>query len=206
MKRLLYTISWVIRYIYNPFLIEKIKRSVYLMKWYCYIPQFKAVGKNTYVGKNLRVRGAKYISIGNNFQAGKDLLLEAWDEYRGDKFIPEIVIGENVNFTDYIHISCIKKIEISDGVLLGQHVFITDNYHGNTAKYEREIRPIDRKLSSKGEVKIGKNVWIGQSVAVLAGVTIGDGAIIGANAVVTKDIPAYTVAVGIPARVIKKIL
>ena len=63
--------------------------------------------------------------------------------------------------------------------------------------------PTKRKLYSKGEVKIGKNVWIGDKVTILPGVVIGDGAIIGANAVVSKDIPQYTIAVGNPIKIIE---
>jgi tetrahydrodipicolinate N-succinyltransferase len=57
---------------------------------------------------------------------------------------------------------------------------------------------------SKGEVVIGNAVWIGDSVIILPGVTVGNGAVIGAGSVVTKPIPAYAVAVGNPARVIRK--
>lgn len=58
-------------------------------------------------------------------------------------------------------------------------------------------------IYSKGAIVIGDNVWIGEKAAILAGVTIGEGAIIGANAVVTKNIPPYSIAAGIPARIIK---
>ena len=54
-------------------------------------------------------------------------------------------------------------------------------------------------------IKIGKNVWIGSNAAVLPGVTIGDNAVIGAGAVVTKDVPANRIAAGVPAKVIKRI-
>lgn len=81
---------------------------------------------------------------------------------------------------------------------------ITDHYHGNTKKLHEisAIMPNMRPLTSKGPVYIGENVWIGDGVVVLPNVTIGTGAIIGANSVVTRDIPAYSVAVGVPAKVI----
>ena len=63
--------------------------------------------------------------------------------------------------------------------------------------------PKDRTIYSS-PVIIKKNVWLGEHVSVLMGVTIGEGSIIGANSVVSKDIPAYTIAVGVPAKVIKK--
>jgi acetyltransferase-like isoleucine patch superfamily enzyme len=64
--------------------------------------------------------------------------------------------------------------------------------------------PIKRSLFSKGPVIIGDNVWIGDKATILPGVSIGNGAVIAANAVVTKDVPAYSVAAGNPARIIKQ--
>lgn len=81
---------------------------------------------------------------------------------------------------------------------------ITDNSHGNTDIDNLKLKPIDRKIFSKGPVIIGNNVWIGDKATILPNVTIGDGAVIAANAVVTKDVPAYCVAAGNPAKIIKK--
>ena len=65
--------------------------------------------------------------------------------------------------------------------------------------------PVEREIYSKGAVRIGNNVWIGDKATILPGVTIGDGVIIGANSVVTKNIPDYCVVGGNPAKVIKSI-
>ena len=92
---------------------------------------------------------------------------------------------------------------IGNGVLTGRFVLITDNAHGGTAKEELVIAPASRTIVSKGEVVIGNNVWLGDKVTILPGIHIGDGAVIGANSVVTKNIPAYAVACGNPARIIK---
>lgn len=67
------------------------------------------------------------------------------------------------------------------------------------------FRPLSRLQYSKGEVAIGRNVWIGDKVTVLPGVHIGDGAIIGAGSVVTGDVPAYAVVAGNPARIIRNL-
>ena len=66
------------------------------------------------------------------------------------------------------------------------------------------FRTVERDLHSKGAVVIGKNVWIGDKVSILSGVTIGDNAVIGANSVVTKSVPEGCIVAGVPARVIKK--
>ena len=82
---------------------------------------------------------------------------------------------------------------------------ILDHSHGNNSIEESMIHPAKKDLYSKGAIKIGRRVLIGENDVVLPGVTICDGAVIGANAVVTHDIPAYSVAAGVPAKVIKTI-
>lgn len=65
--------------------------------------------------------------------------------------------------------------------------------------------PVNRRLHSKGDITIGNSVWIGDKATILPAVTIGDGAVIAANTEVTKDVPAYSVVVGNPAKVIKQV-
>ena len=67
------------------------------------------------------------------------------------------------------------------------------------------MSPIKRDIVSKGAVIIGKNVWVGDKVSIMPNVRIGDGAIIAANSVVTKDVPPYSIVGGNPAKVIKEI-
>ena len=120
------------------------------------------------------------------------------------KMNPELTIGEKCNFGAYNHITCTNKISIGNGVLTGKWVTITDNSHGDTNLESLQIRPARRPIFSKGPVTIGNNVWIGDKATILPGVTIGDGAVVAANAVVTKDVPAYSVVAGNPARIIKQ--
>ena len=149
--------------------------------------------------------GTKYFNIGNNSSFGKFSVITAWDKYEGELFNPEVYIGQNCNFGDYLHLTCINKIAIGEGVLTGRWVTITDNGHGETDFDNLSIQPVKRKLYSKGPVIIGNNVWIGDKATILPGVTIGDGAVIAANSVVTKDIPPFSVAAGNPAHIIKTI-
>ena len=110
----------------------------------------------------------------------------------------QIYFGERV----FVNFNCVildcARVEIGDGTLLGPNVQIYTATH-----------PIDPDARAAGKefaapVQIGKNVWIGGGAISLPGVKIGEGAVIGAGAVVTKDIPAYTVAVGNPAKSIRK--
>lgn len=164
--------------------------------------KIKNIGKNVSLGENAYVIGKKYIHIGDNFSAFANLRMEAIDEYRNFRYQPILEIGNSVSFGNGCHIGCINKITISDGVLLGSYVLIEDHSHGQT-DYVSNQKPVDRELVSKGPIHIGKNVWICDGVCVLPGVTIGENSIIGANAVVTKDIPANCVAAGNPAKVVR---
>ena len=87
--------------------------------------------------------------------------------------------------------------------MTGRWVTITDNGHGKTDFDNLKIQPDKRKLYTKGPVVIGNNVWMGDKVTILPGVTIGNGSVIAANSVVTKDIPSFSVAAGNPAKIIK---
>lgn len=151
------------------------------------------------------LRGCHYFKIGRNTSFGRFAVLTCWNEYEGDNFNPSIVIGDDCNFGDYIHLTCIDIIKIGNGCLTGRWVTISDNNHGTSSPEDLKIPPIKRKLHSKGPVTIGHNVWIGDKATILGGVSIGDGAIIAANSVITKDIPPYSVAAGNPAKIIKQI-
>ncbi len=149
------------------------------------------------------IRGTQYFNIGECTCFGKFAVITAWDSYENDKFSPQVKIGANCSFGDYLHLTCINKITIGSGVLTGRWVTITDNGHGKTDLTLLKELPIHRKLYSKGPVTIGDKVWIGDKATILPGVTIGQGSVIAANSVVTKDIPPYSIAAGNPAKIIK---
>lgn len=114
-------------------------------------------------------------------------------------------MGDNCIIGDYVHIVANHKVHIGNNVLMASRVFITDTNHGNY-KGNSQSRPTEAPNSRKlfySPVKIGDNVWIGENVSILPGVEIGNGCIIGANSVVTKNIPQNCIAVGNSAKVIK---
>ena len=89
------------------------------------------------------------------------------------------------------------RIDIGDDVLLAPEVFITASDYRRRPGVPMEVQPKDER-----DVRIGSDVWLGVRVVVVAGVTIGDGCVVGAGAVVTRSLPAGSVAAGVPARVV----
>lgn len=122
----------------------------------------------------------------------------------GNSYSPSITIGHNVCFNYRCHVGAINKIIIGNNVLIGSQVLITDHSHGELTKEELLISPAKRKLYSKGPVIIGDDVWIGEGACILPNVTIGHNSVIGANSVVTHDIPPFSIVGGNPARIIRK--
>lgn len=196
----------ILGFFLKPNLIEKWMNLKNRIMWNAYQPTLKKCGKNVAVQWPFQIHGGQYISIGDNFIAAKHLTLMAFDSYRktNKQYRPSIEIGNNVTITEFCQISCIDYIKIGNGALFGRNVFISDNNHGFGNCTDENIPPVERELISKGPVIIGNNVWIGRNVTIMSGVTVGDGAVIGANAVVTHDVPSYSIAVGCPAKVIKR--
>lgn len=153
-----------------------------------------SLGKMVYIasGAQLIARGPEEIDVGDNSFV-----------HRGSLLLPyggKIKIGKNVGVNAYCIIYGAEGgTEIGDDVLIGAFTMIISSNHN----FSRTDIPINQQgLSSKG-IKIGNDVWIGARVTILDGVEIGQGAVIGAGSLVSESIPAYSVAVGSPARVIR---
>ena len=185
---------------YNTFL--SIYRIIYSSWISC---EFKFFGKNSRILTMRSLVGGEFISIGDNTIIGTQAVITAWGTHGVYKFCPTINIGKNVSIGNDCHITSINNIYIGDNVLMGMKVTITDNSHGTNKFEELTIAPVDRKLYSSGPIIIEDGVWIGDKVTILPNTRIGKNSIIGANAVVTEDIPSNSIAVGIPAKVIKTI-
>lgn len=186
-------VNYLFSFIKNDFISEWNKKKL------------NTCGKGSIIGKNFDITGGECISIGENTTIKDNSSITAWSIYLEQRFSPRITIGDNCGIGERAHITAIESITIGNGVLLGKNVLITDNGHGNNSLAQQSIIPSMRELISKGPVVIEDNVWIGQNSCVLPGVTIGQGAIIAANSVVTKNVEVNTIVAGNPARVIKKI-
>lgn len=113
----------------------------------------------------------------------------------------ELEIGNNVQINDNVHIACAESIKIGHNTLIASKVYLTDHDHDFTFS---ELEPIEWPLRSKPLI-IGNNCWIGESVSILKGVSIGSGCVVGANSVVTKSFPNNVIVAGNPAKIIRSI-
>lgn len=142
-----------------------------------------------------------YIHIGSDTMIGPDCTLSA-GMVPGQKCIsdPVVSIGDRCLIGKGSGIVGHFSIVIGDDVWTGHHVYVTDQNHG----YEDVSRPISRQSMPERAVRIGNGSWLGYGTVVLPGADIGEHVVIGANSVVTGSIPSYSVAVGVPARVIRR--
>lgn len=151
--------------------------------------------------KKCTIIGAQFISVGKNTRIGEDSKLIAVNHHFQQKLVPCLVIGEHVRATSNLQIMFAGTIIIENHVLLGPDCFIIDHNHGINPDLPGGYSP--QPLSVKN-IRIKEGCWLGNRVTVLPGVTIGEHCVIGAGSIVTHDIPAFCMAVGNPARVIKK--
>lgn len=156
-------------------------------------------------GKNLLLKRCCHINalsnngivIGDNFSLGEYAIIECTGVL---KTIGEsLEIGNNVGVNHYCYIAVRGSIKIGDNVIFGPRVSVFSENHNTT---EIDI-PIKDQGETRMDTTIGNDVWIGANSVILAGVTIGDGAIIAAGAVVREDVPSYAIAGGVPAKVLK---
>jgi lipopolysaccharide O-acetyltransferase len=148
------------------------------------------------------IRNKKHINWGSKLTTGYNCRIET---YNCNSLEKVLIFGNNIQINDFVHIAASENVRIGNNVLIASKVFITDISHGayNGDQQDSPFSiPSDRKLITK-PVHIDDNVWVGESVNIMPGVKIGYGSIIGAGSVVTKDIPPFSIAVGIPAEVIK---
>jgi acetyltransferase-like isoleucine patch superfamily enzyme len=150
------------------------------------------------------LRGKPRMQFGAGFTTGPHCRFETFGTKADEA--KKLIVGNDCKFGEYVHLFAAEKIVIGDACLLASKVFISDCSHGRysgSSPHDTPFTPPNDRPLVAAPVTIGKNVWIGENACILMGVTIGDGAIIGANSVVTKDVSAASIVAGAPARLIK---
>lgn len=177
---------------------EKLLRLFRSLFW---SKKFGAIGKNFSLGKKVTFNHPHCIFIGDNVRIGNYSYFLPCVKYEGVKYSPKIVVGDGCCIGIRNSFACINKIEIKNNVLFAGYVHVTDHSHG----YEDVNIPIKKqRLISKGPVIIEDDCWLGFSCEILSGVHIGRHSIVAARAVVTKDVPPYSIVAGNPAKVVKQ--
>ncbi len=146
------------------------------------------------------IREEGTIDFGKNFSSNAGLII---DVYGKDS---KLIIGNNVTVNYNLHVGVCNEVKIGNNVLIASGVYISDHDHGSYGGKEHTsplIPPNERKLNISS-VEIGDDCWIGERVSILPGVKIGKGVILGTGTVVKSDLPDYVIAVGTPARIVKK--
>lgn len=151
------------------------------------------VGTRIYEGAKIYSAPEARVFIGKNCALQQGTVLAASGK-------GQLVIGDNVYLGEYTIISSRGRIEIGANAIIASHTFIVDFDH----VFKDPARLIEDQGYEIRPVVIGKDVWIGAGCKILKGVEIGEGSVIGAGSVVTKNIPPFSVCVGVPARVIRK--
>ena len=173
--------------------------KLFLGRFYCMFYRVKYC-PNIYIGIGSKLIGGARIHLSHNVKIMPQAMLVS---LRGGI----IEIGENTEISMYSRVASMGYVKIGNHVLTGPHVFIADYNH----EYQNPMKPVmyhgnrfTPRNDGQPNLLIDDGTWIGTNVVIVGNVHIGKNCVIGANSVVTKDIPDYSVAAGIPAKVIKR--
>ena len=164
-----------------------------------YTAAMKHFGKGSAIRRPLIVQGPEWISIGERTFIRDFARLEAIRAPGAPE--PVLSIGSDVLAEEDLHVTCTRSVVIEDQVLISARAYISDTSHALPSGDGNVVTTV-----IPGEaVRIGSGTMIGIGVSVLPGVSIGRHCVIGANSVVTDDIPPFSIAAGVPAKVIRQI-
>ena len=169
------------------------------IKWVYYSFRFGNFGKGSSIDGKVWLTNPANIYIGKSCQIGPYCRIETFPNYMNKRTEPKLIIGDNCSIQHAVHIYCTTNIELRKGCLIASGCMITDENHGTDPEGDHYL---NQPLISKPTI-LKEDVWLGENVCILSGSTIGKRSIIGANSVVTGNIPDYCSAAGNPAKVIK---
>lgn len=178
-----------------------VNRIHFLFRWKYMNRQFGHTDGIIRIGSNVTFQNPDCLFFGKNIKIGNGTFFLPCKEYAGLKYEPSIIIHDGCAIGKGNSFASIDRIEIGKNVLFAGYVHLTDHSHG----YEDINKPIKKqKLISKGPIVIEDDCWLGFQSEILSGVHIGKHSIVAARAVVTKDVPPYSIVAGNPAKVVKQ--
>lgn len=149
-----------------------------------------------------RIDGAPYVHVGDDVIVQPHSWIAAVTSYGEQRWQPEVRIGHHCRIGRHAVITAIERVELGDGCLLSEQVFISDHAHG---AQPGPVSPGRQPLVPRGAVVLGRHCFIGIRACIMGGVTLGDYCVVGANAVVTHSFPAGSVLAGAPARLVRSL-
>jgi lipopolysaccharide O-acetyltransferase len=159
---------------------------------------FESFGARSVLEPPIRLRGEERISVGDDVCVGPGSLLQTLE---GPGYAGRLEIGAGTSIAGSCVLSAAASVRLGRKVLLARNVYVSDHIHN----YDDLTRAVlDQGIGRLEPVVIEDGAWLGQGVVVCPGVTIGRGAVVGANAVVLDDVPAHSLAVGVPATVVRR--
>ena len=162
--------------------------------------RLNALGSRSVLGRSLQVNNPRVVAIGSRITISNQFILA--DLCPGMKEVPKIIIGDGCIILYRFQCNAAQSVRIGQNVLIASNVLITDSDH----VIEPGGVPVTKNCKFiTRPVLIEDNCWLGQNAVILKGVTIGHDSIVGANSVVTHDVPPCSVVAGNPARIIKKL-
>ncbi|MDP1740195.1 DapH/DapD/GlmU-related protein [Polaromonas sp.] len=184
------------------FLFERVRfeRLLAIPYGWLYRMLFQRMGVGTFVSPFIQSVGLDRVSLGDRSRISRNTRLLALKAYGSQVFDPQIDIGDNVSIGFGCTLSCINRIEISHDVTIGDNVYIADSHHD----YRDTNLGILQQPLLPGKVSIGRGAWVGYGAFVAGNVSLGDHSVVGANSVVTRSVPAYTVVAGVPAKPVRR--
>ena len=177
------------------------------------LPRFATAPTGLVIQPPFEIRHPERIFLGSDVKLGPGSVLRPITRYPGSwlrhpdgdqatqKFEPALCIGDRVTATASLQVTVFDRVDIEDDVMFAANVFVADGTH---AADRGDVPYKFQGIARTAPVRIGRGAWIGQNVVISPGVTIGPLAIVGANAVVTRDVPEGCVAVGAPARIVRR--
>lgn len=163
--------------------------------------EFGSIDATSHLAYPLKIDGSQHIHVGARAQIGRGTWIYAVTSYHDHVFDPQIHIGEDVHIGSDCHIVATKKITIGKKAHLAGRVYLSDNMHD----YRDVSRSVaEGRLLSCGEISIGEGCSIEENVCIAGDITIGENCVISSGSVVTGNLPPFSVAGGIPARIIRR--
>jgi|SRR5688572_21733419 acetyltransferase-like isoleucine patch superfamily enzyme len=170
-------------------------RSGRLARRLYYRGRFAACGRQVSIGQDPEIACPEGISLGDRIYIDRGVVLRACGN-------ASIRIGDDVTVNGNVRLIADRggRIEIGSQVMIGPNVVLRPTDHG----FARSDMPMKVQESTAGEIVVGSDVWIAANVVILRGACIGSHSVIGAGSVVTGEIPEWSIAAGVPARVIRR--